>query len=427
MVVRNTASFSVSDTTLFKHQVLSWVNQFNICCFLDTVGHASGHCSYDCLAAAGATTVFSPTQDILGALGSFYSLQDDWLFGHIGYDLKRETAGIFSDHPDPLGFSPIFLFQPEVVVGLNGHTVFISCLGRSPLDVFEAIQSSPVDRCFGNQTHIAVLPRTTREEYLATVDRLRGHILKGDCYEINYCIEFYSANASIDPLAVYRKLADISPNPFGCYYKCDDKFLLCASPERYLKKDGNMVISQPVKGTLRRHQDQGMDDETREALRVSEKDRRENIMVVDLVRNDLSRICKPGSVCVDELFGVYTFPQVHQMISTVRGELQETADLPDILLATFPMGSMTGAPKQRVMQLIEQYESTARGIYSGAVGYITPGKDFDFNVVIRSIMYNASEKYLSYQVGSGITFYSDPVREYEECLLKAKAIEQVLA
>ena len=158
----------------------------------------------------------------------------------------------------------------------------------------------------------------------------------------------------------------------------------------------------------------------------SAKDRSENVMVVDLVRNDLSKVCKEGTVRVDELYGIYSFPQVHQMISTVSGELKEEVCFTDILKATFPMGSMTGAPKNKVMHLIEKYEQTKRGIFSGAVGYISPNGDFDFNVVIRSIMYNADTSYLSFQTGSAITFYSDPEKEWEECLLKAEAIKVVL-
>jgi para-aminobenzoate synthetase component 1 len=150
-------------------------------------------------------------------------------------------------------------------------------------------------------------------------------------------------------------------------------------------------------------------------------------MIVDLVRNDLSKICSAASVKVEELFGIYSFPQVHQMISTVSGQLRSDIHFIEAIKATFPMGSMTGAPKKRVMELIEQYEQTRRGIFSGAVGYITPEGDFDFNVVIRSIMYNAASKYLSFQAGSAITFYSDPEKEYEECLLKAAAIKKVLS
>ena len=148
-------------------------------------------------------------------------------------------------------------------------------------------------------------------------------------------------------------------------------------------------------------------------------------MVVDLVRNDLSKICREGTVQVEELFGIYSFPQVHQMISTITGELQPGLSFADIIKQTFPMGSMTGAPKKKVMELIEQYENTRRGIFSGAVGYIKPGGDFDFNVVIRSILYNQATQYLSYLVGSAITFYSKAAEEYEECLLKAEALKKV--
>jgi para-aminobenzoate synthetase component 1 len=149
-------------------------------------------------------------------------------------------------------------------------------------------------------------------------------------------------------------------------------------------------------------------------------------MVVDLVRNDLSRICLPDSVRVEELYGIYSFPQVHQMISTIKGRLAPGTGFAAAIRATFPMGSMTGAPKNRVVGLIRQYERTRRGIFSGAVGYCRPEGDFDLNVVIRSILYNQEGSYLSYLVGSGITFYSDPVLEYEECLLKAEGMKKAL-
>jgi para-aminobenzoate synthetase component 1 len=173
-------------------------------------------------------------------------------------------------------------------------------------------------------------------------------------------------------------------------------------------------------------QDDKKDTESRENLYKSEKDRSENVMVVDLVRNDLSKVCVEGSVKVDELYGIYSFPQVFQMISTISGELKKNIFFTDIIKATFPMASMTGAPKKRVMELIDKYEKSSRGIFSGALGYITPDRDFDFNVVIRSIMYNATNKYLSYMAGSGITFYSDAEKEYEECLLKADAMKGAL-
>jgi para-aminobenzoate synthetase component 1 len=243
-------------------------------------------------------------------------------------------------------------------------------------------------------------------------------------------MEFFAENAFVDPLSIYQKLSSTSPNPFSALYKLDDKWLICASPERFLKREGNKILSQPIKGTSSRFlQNINKDEKSRHDLFVSEKDRSENVMVVDLVRNDLARICKEGTVKVDELFGIYSFPQVHQMISTVSGELKEEISFTEIIKATFPMGSMTGAPKRRVLELIDKYERSGRGIFSGAVGYITPEGDlpgrqagFDFNVVIRSIMYNGFEKYLSFMAGSGITFYSDAEKEYEECLLKAAAM-----
>ncbi|HEY0433624.1 MAG TPA: anthranilate synthase component I family protein, partial [Chitinophagaceae bacterium] len=268
-------------------------------------------------------------------------------------------------------------------------------------------------------------PRLTQEEYLSIIKALQAHIRRGDCYEINFCQEFYHDNAVIDPLAVYQRLSNVSPNPFAAFYRLHDKYLLCESPERYLAMRAGHIIAQPIKGTAKRFVG---NEETMARTHFSEsaKDRTENVMIVDLVRNDLSKCCEPGSVAVDELFGVYTFPQVYQMISTVSGDLREEVTFEDIIRATFPMGSMTGAPKRRVLELIDHYEPTRRGLFSGAVGYIEPGGDFDFNVVIRSLLYNSTRRYVSVQAGSGITHYSEPLLEWEECLVKAAAMLRAL-
>jgi para-aminobenzoate synthetase component 1 len=274
---------------------------------------------------------------------------------------------------------------------------------------------------------IHLQPKLSRQAYTGIIDQLRQHILRGDCYEINFCQEFFAEDVFLEPVDVYHLLAAQSPNPFACYYRHHNAHLMCASPERYLTRRGNKLISQPIKGTSLRHpEDPVADAAAALALRNSQKEVSENVMVVDLVRNDLSRICTKGSVQVDELFGIYSYPQVHQMISTISGAVETSVAFSDILKATFPMGSMTGAPKLRVMELIEQYEPSARGLFSGSVGYIAPNGDFDFNVVIRSILYNEERKYLSYQVGSGITWYCKPEEEYEECLWKAGAIRKVL-
>jgi para-aminobenzoate synthetase component 1 len=266
-----------------------------------------------------------------------------------------------------------------------------------------------------------------KELYIGKIKQLQQHIIRGDCYEINFCQEFFSEDAMIDPVDIFQKLIAVSPNPFSALYKLYDRYLICASPERFIAKKGSKIFSQPMKGTSKRDlQKKEEDDRLKRELQQSAKERSENVMVVDMVRNDLSKVCTDGSVRVDELFGVYSYPQVHQMISTISGDLKSDIKFSEIIEATFPMGSMTGAPKYRVMELIDEYEVSARGIFSGSVGYISPGGDFDFNVVIRSIMYNASKKYLSYQLGSGITFYSDPEKEWEECLLKGEAIKKVL-
>lgn len=427
---RTTASFAINSITTFKQQMLNWATQFGICCFLDDNGYRTApYHTYDCLLAAGAEAVFAPADNILQQLDEFCRAHADWLFGHIGYDVKNEIEPLVSSGPDNSGFPPVFLFQPSIVVEVKGDVAVISSLTITPAEAFQQIAACPLfeNKISDTSGSLAIKPRTGRDEYIATIKKLQEHILHGDCYEINFCQEFFAEDVVINPAEVFQKLNTLSPTPFACFYKLENKFLLCASPERYVRKSGSKIISQPIKGTAKRNTlDVAADEQLREALKNSEKERAENVMVVDLVRNDLSKICLEGTVEAEELFGVYSFPQVHQMVSTIRGLLPGNAGFADVLRATFPMGSMTGAPKKRVMELIDQYEPVKRGIYSGTVGYITPGGDFDFNVVIRSIIYNAANRYLNYLVGSAITFYSDAVNEYEECILKAEAIEKVL-
>lgn len=407
--------------------MLGWANQFNICCFLDDNQYQQKFNSHDFLLAAGAHKIFSPQANILTQLKHFDAELNDWLFGHINYDLKNEIEPLQSNGVDNIGFPLIFLFQPEIVIEVQGETAIISSLTQQPVNIFNAIVQQLINTPPQSPNKVNIQPRLNREEYLNIIRQLQAHILRGDCYEINFCQEFFAEDAQINPLQIFQQLSVISPSPFACYYRLNDKYLVCSSPERYVKKTGASIISQPMKGTSKRNlQDAGADEALKSSLLNSDKDKSENVMVVDLVRNDLSKICVEGSVHAAELFGVYSYAQLHQMVSTVKGQLQEGLGIADVLQATFPMGSMTGAPKRRVMELIEQYEPVKRGIFSGAVGYITPNKDFDFNVVIRSIMYNAQTGYLNYLVGSGITFYSDAEMEYEECMLKAQGMEKAL-
>jgi para-aminobenzoate synthetase component 1 len=405
--------------------MLNWANRFSIFCFLDNHNYQIPPHSVECLLAAGTKrSLESNAGNALQQLQSFIDQKPGWLFGHLGYDLKNEIELLSSSNSDKLGFPDLFFFEPEVVIRLSEEEIVIEA--DDPESLFNEIQQTEITANDKAKT-IQVKSRLSKDEYCQTINKLKQHILRGDCYEINFCQEFYADDVFINPVEVYKKLSALSPNPFSALYKLNEHWLLCASPERYLKKQGLKILSQPIKGTSKRNlQVKDKDEKQREELFHSAKDRSENVMVVDLVRNDLAKVCREGTVKVDELFGVYSFPQVHQMISTVSGELQNDISFSKIIEATFPMGSMTGAPKKRVMELIEQYEKTKRGLFSGAVGYINPQGDFDFNVVIRSIFYNAAKKYLSFQAGSGITFYSDAEKEWEECEMKAEAMKKVL-
>jgi len=402
--------------------MLSWANRFGIFCFLDNHRYQTNYHSVECLLAIGHKSSFiANAGNALNDFQNFLNQKPRWLFGHMGYDLKNEIESLTSSHKNKIGFPDIFFFEPKIIIKLSETEMEIES-DEDAGKIFEAIMQTDETRGLKNDP-INIQQKVSKKEYIDIIEQLKKHILRGDCYEINYCMEFFAEDAIVDPLLVYQKLSNASPNPFSALYKLDDKWLICASPERFLKKEGNKILSQPIKGTSSRFlKDDSKDKKSKEELYASKKDRSENVMVVDLVRNDLARVCKEGTVKVDELFGIYSFPQVHQMISTVSGELRDEISFSEIIKSTFPMGSMTGAPKRRVMELIDQYERSGRGIFSGAVGYITPENDFDFNVVIRSIMYNASEKYLSFMAGSGITFYSDAEKEYEECLLKAAAM-----
>lgn len=417
--------FSIGENEHIKEKVLNYAKRFSTFCFLDNHQYQLFPHSEECLLAAGVKrSVRANAGTALEALNEFMGKKKSWLFGHLAYDLKNELENLQSVHPDNIQFPDLYFFEPEVLIKFDDQQMEIEA--ADPDLVWRQINET-VQEVVEPASAVQINQRFTREEYVDTVKRLKNHILRGDCYEINFCQEFY-VQMKLEPVQVYNKLASLSPNPFSAFYRINDQWLICASPERFLRRKGNELISQPIKGTSRRVlHDLDLDLLSREALLNSEKDRSENVMVVDLVRNDLSRVCEEASVTVDELFGVYSFPQVHQMISTVSGVVKEDLGFADIIRASFPMGSMTGAPKKKVMELIEQYERTRRGIFSGAVGYIDPNGDFDLNVVIRSIMYNAATHDVSIQAGSGITFYSEPEQEWEECLMKVEAMRAAIS
>jgi para-aminobenzoate synthetase component 1 len=393
--------------------------------------------TYEGICAAGSIdSIHLPAGNAFNLLKDFHQKHRDWIFGHLGFDLKNELEELTSELPDNIGFPDLHFFVPEILVFISENELKIGLTGDHHEKVFNEILSQDLTVIHNRNNKENYNPpflsnpvrsRFTQEHYIDTVNKLRDHILRGDCYELNFCQEFFISDIEIDPLKIFLDLDKTSPNPFAAFYKLNDLYCLCASPERFLRKRGSELISQPIKGTIVRDRiDKHNDEANKNILQNSEKERAENVMVVDLVRNDLSKVCKEGSVTVKELFGIYSFPQVHQMISTIRGELREDLNWMEALRQCFPMGSMTGAPKKRVLELIEKYELTRRGIFSGAIGYVDAEENFDFNVVIRSILYNKASSYLSFQAGSAITYASDAIAEYEECLLKASAIKKVL-
>nr|WP_293300890.1 anthranilate synthase component I family protein [Allomuricauda sp.] len=429
--MRKRQTYTITDPSLVKEALLDWSGNYEKVVWLDDNGHRNEYHSYDAALALSRQTGKSKIIDSLGVLKSSIAEMQDWLFGYFSYDLKNELEDLQSHNYDGLGFPTLHFFQPEKVILLQGKELTFlyleHCAEEMGNDVGELLSNKGLsEQRKSPSIPIRIKMRIHKDAYFEKVNRFLEHIHRGDIYEANFCQEFYAEDGAVDPLETYKRLNAISQPPFACFMRLDEKYLLCASPERYLKKMGQTVISQPIKGTAPRSQNKAEDERLKQQLAQDEKERAENIMITDLVRNDLSKSALKGSVVVQELCKVYPYKQVHQMISTVIATVPKDKNPVELIEETFPMGSMTGAPKISAMKIIEELEETKRGLYSGAVGYFDPNGDFDFNVVIRSILYNATNKYVSYSVGSAITAKSDPEKEYQECLLKAKAMRSVL-
>lgn len=420
---------NIANPELFKEQLLSWAQQFREVIFLDSNSYPQQYSNFDCLLAVDAfTSLKTDYYNAFEDLKQYQQNTKDWLFGYLSYDLKNDIENLHSQNFDGLNFPDLFFFQPKKLFILKGNQLEIQYLMLCDDEVeedFEGIVESRKSKVESDEK-LNIQQRISKELYIQKINKMLEHIHIGDMYEANFCMEFYAENAVINPLEKFQKLNEISKAPFSVFFKNYKHYLLSASPERYIKKVGDKIISQPIKGTSKRFLDPVEDEKSKNILVSDEKERAENIMITDLVRNDLSHTAQKGSVEVEELCGIYSFLQVHQMISTITSKLDAQYSAVDVLKTTFPMGSMTGAPKISVMEIIENLEETKRGLYSGAIGYFTPEGDFDFNVVIRSILYNQENKYISFSVGSAITSLSDPEKEYEECLLKAKAMHEVL-
>lgn len=350
--------------------------------------------------------------------------QGDYVFGHLGYDLKNDLEDLQSNNPESIDFPLVHLFVAKHA-GRIGKEGVVEVL-KGDLSALQVELGK-----IGQPEKSAALKRSqiqstlTKDEYLRKIVQVKEHIQLGDIYEANFCYAFRAENIVINPLGIYQKLNQKTVAPFSVFGQFGDHFILSASPERFIKKTGNKVISQPIKGTIKRGETSAEDEALKRQLASNQKDRSENVMIVDLVRNDFSKIANPSSVKVEELCKIYTFKNIHQMISTVTAEVDNYKSL-DIIKSLFPMGSMTGAPKIRAMQLMEDLEENKRGVYAGCIGYFAPNGDFDFNVVIRTILYNQKEKNLSFSVGGAITDLSLQEEEYQETLLKAAALIQAL-
>ena len=422
--------FKTVDISEFKSNLLNWSQQFETLIWLDSNNHNQQYNSFDCaLAADEFTSIKTDYYNAFEKLKEYQNLTKDYIFGYLTYDVKNDVEQLSSSNFDGLHFADLYFFQPKKLIFVKKEAIefhYLKMIDDEIESDFEEIKKAKAPKIEIINSDINIKLRIPQREYHSKIDEILAHIQRGDIYEVNFCQEFYAENTTINPVEVYRHLNEISAPPFASFLKLDNKIAMCASPERYIKKEGLKIISQPIKGTAKRVQSKLDDTQLAANLMQNEKERAENVMIVDLVRNDLSKTAKKGSVKVEELCKVYSFKQVHQLISTVVSEVKENTHPVDVIRDTFPMGSMTGAPKVAAMKIIEKFEESKRGLYSGTVGYFTPENDFNFNVIIRSILYNASKKYVSYSVGGAITAKSIPDKEYEECLLKAKAMKYVL-
>lgn len=428
--MRRTKELEIKDIQVFKSQLLEWAQNYEEVSWLDSNQCKQTYSNFDAVLAVDALTqIKTGYKHAFEQLKSYQEMTSDWIFGYLSYDLKNSLENLVSCNYDGLKFPELFFFQPKKIFFIKDNKVTAQYVDNVANEIdFDLLSISryPTTAVKNlERPSLKIHSRISKECYINLVEKLKDHIQRGDIYEANFCQEFY-ANGQINPLHIFKQLQFLSTPPFAVFFKNNFHFLMSASPERYLKKQGNLLISQPIKGTAKRSSDAAVDLRLKNTLFADPKERSENVMIVDLVRNDLSRIAKKGSVVVEELSALYSFKQVHHLISTIRAELDSKLSAVDAICASYPMGSMTGAPKISAMKIIENLEQSKRGLYSGAVGYFTPDGNFDFNVVIRSILYNALSSYISFSVGSAITAKSIAANEYEECLIKAKAMRKVL-
>ncbi len=427
--MRNSFSFSIKDKKGFAKKLFFWTKRFKYSCFLDSnisqQNSPISYRNYDFISAVGTKKKCSPKSNNFQELERFFDVNKDWIFGYFSYDLKNEINGLRSNNLDYLEFPKLFFFIPKIVFLIQGNNLKVeSTLSKQGIEKILS-QINLTKETTSDIEELNLQKRESKNQYIKKIEKIKAHIKRGDIYELNYCQEFFSKKTKIKPHLLFWKLNKKAKAPFSSFFQFKKKYLICTSPERFLRKKNQQLISQPIKGTRKRSSDIVFDLQLKEELINSEKDKSENVMITDLVRNDLSKFSKKASVKVEDLFGVYTFEQVHQMITTISAEIEDRISIFDVIRGAFPMGSMTGAPKRKAMELIEKYETTKRGLFSGSVGYIKPNFDFDFNVVIRSLLYNSNNDYCSVMAGGAITNKSIAEEEYEECFVKIKAILEI--
>ena len=418
--------FKVVNINDFKDKLLFFSKSKENVILLDSNSKKN---DYEFIFSYGKISELKSFDNSLDKLDNYIKQVDDWIFGFISYDLKEEIEGFNSNNLKYFDLPNLSFFQPSTIWVFDGVELKALYFDEKELfDVWNEINKIHVS-CDSTKSNpnIELKGRLSKVEYIKKIKNIKKRIKMGDTYELNFCFDFFNDNTKINPENTFKKLNKLTESPMSVYYKDHHLHVLSSSPERFIKRNKKTIISQPIKGTKKRGKNIDEDVFLVDSLKNSIKEKSENHMIVDLVRNDFSRIAKKGSVKVTELSKINTYKNIHQMVSTIEAQIENDMFFSTILKSTFPMGSMTGAPKIKTMKIIDELEETSRGIYSGAIGYIDPNKNFDFNVVIRTIIYDDKLSKISVNVGSGITFKSDPKDEYEECLTKIDALKKSLS
>tara|TARA_B100001093_G_C26846731_1_gene1023166 strand:- start:563 stop:1846 length:1284 start_codon:yes stop_codon:yes gene_type:complete len=422
------SSFSIGEVSLFKRKLLHWANQFKVFICLDN--NEASHLSSSVEFVVGVDKVreLSLTNEALQfkQLEEFQHTSSGSIYGYLAYDLKNELEQLHSKNPDHLEMPNTYFFEPRYTFHVSDGRCTINRSTLESIQLMDQINAIDLTEPIERSNDLEWKSRMSKEAYIQHLKSIKNDILEGTVYELNFCRELYANTHNFNSLAAFLKINENAKAPFSAYLKMLNHHVLSFSPERFMKHENRKIISQPIKGTLKKGSNIKENKKRKLDLFNDEKERAENVMIVDLVRNDFAKSAMPGTVKVDELFGIYEFENIIQMISTVSAHLKQDIHPLQALRNAYPMGSMTGAPKVMAMHLIDHYEQVKRGVYSGALGYINTDLSYDFNVLIRTLIFNEKKGYLSLQVGGAITYDAIPENEWEETLVKANSILKYL-